>query len=162
MAISRKAHPGSYVRRAIIPAGMSVKDAAKQLGIGRPALSNFLNGKSALSPEMAIRLEKAFGADRKRLLDMQVAYDRQENRAWEKEVAVRAFVPSFLTIKARQIEDWADRDIERSHPPARAPAETGALDRQRPPPGRLPRLRQRSAQGLGWFRRSGRCHTLGP
>jgi len=44
---------------------MSVKDAAKRLGIGRPALSNFLNGKSALSPEMAVRLEKAFGADRK-------------------------------------------------------------------------------------------------
>lgn len=95
---------------------MSVKDAAKLLGIGRPALSNFLNGKSALSPEMAVRLEKAFGADRKRLLDMQVAFDQQKRRASEKEVAVRAFVPYFLTIKASQIEDWADKQINaRTH-----------------------------------------------
>jgi addiction module HigA family antidote len=111
-------HPGTYVRRTIIPAGMSVKDAAKLLGVGRPALSNFLNGNSALSPEMAIRLEKAFGADRNQLLDMQAAYERQERRASEKEVAVRAFVPNFLTIKARQIEDWADSQIDaRTHLP---------------------------------------------
>lgn len=110
------AHPGAYVRLNIIPAGMSVKDAAKRLGIGRPALSNFLNGKSALSPEMAVRLEKAFGANRKLLLDMQTSYDRQVRRAGEKEVAVRAFVPNFLTIKARQIEDWADSRIDaRTH-----------------------------------------------
>ena len=65
MATSSKAssHPGTFVRETVIPGGMSVKDAAKRLGIGRPALSNFLNGKSALSPEMALRLEKAFGAD---------------------------------------------------------------------------------------------------
>ncbi len=105
-------HPGTYVREAIIPTGMSVKDAAKRLGIGRPALSNFLNGNSVLSPEMAVRLEKAFGADRKRLLDMQAAYDQQKRAAGEKEVAVRAFVPSFLTIKASQIEAWAERQID--------------------------------------------------
>ncbi len=118
MTISSKpsAHPGAYIRLNIIPAGMSVKDAAKRLGIGRPALSNFLNGKSSLSPEMAVRLEKAFGADRKRLLDMQAAYDRQRERAGENEVAVRAFVPSFLTIKARKIEGWADSQLEaRTH-----------------------------------------------
>lgn len=105
-------HPGTYVRKSIIPVGMSVKDAAKRLGIGRPALSNFLNGKSSLSPEMAVRLAKAFGADRKRLLDMQAAYDRQELRGTEKEVAVRAFVPTFLTIKASEIQDWANSQID--------------------------------------------------
>lgn len=111
-------HPGTFVRETVIPAGMSVKDAAKRLGIGRPALSNFLNGKSALSPEMAVRLEKTFGADRKRLLDLQAVYDHQEQRTSEKEVTVRAFVPSFLTIKARQIEDWADHQIDaRTHLP---------------------------------------------
>jgi len=62
---------------------MSVKGAATRLGIGRPALSNFLNGKSALSTEMAVRLAKAFGADEKQLLDMQAVYDRQERRASE-------------------------------------------------------------------------------
>lgn len=109
-------HPGTYVRENVIPTGMSVKDTAKLLGIGRPALSNFLNGKSALSPEMAVRLEKTFGADKKRLLDMQVAYDQQKRSAREKEVTVRAFVPYFLTIKAMQIEDWADKQIDaRTH-----------------------------------------------
>jgi plasmid maintenance system antidote protein VapI len=87
---------------------MSVTEAAKWLGIGRPALSNFF---PSLSPEMAVRLQEAFGADRERLLDMQAAYDRQERRAGERAVAVRAFVPEFLTIKARQIEAWADKDI---------------------------------------------------
>lgn len=111
------AHPGGYVRQNIIPAGMSVKDAAERLGIGRPALSNFLNGNSALSPEMAVRLEKAFGADQKQLLDMQAAYDLQERRAGEREIAVRAFVPSFLTIMARQIETWAQNHIARTHLP---------------------------------------------
>lgn len=105
-------HPGTFVRKTVIPGGMSVKDAASRLGIGRPALSNFLNGKSALSPELAVRMEKAFGADRKRLLDMQAAHDRQKQRVGEKEIAVRAFVPSFLIIKARQIEDWANGQID--------------------------------------------------
>ena len=105
-------HPGTFVRERVIPSGMTVKDAATQLGISRPALSNFLNGNSALSPEMAIRLQKAFGADRQQLLDMQSAYDQQDRQASEKGVAVRAFVPDFLTIKARQIEGWADSQIE--------------------------------------------------
>jgi Plasmid maintenance system antidote protein len=51
-------HPGTYVRQTIIPSDMSVKEAAERLGVGRPALSNFLNGKSSLSPEMAVRLER--------------------------------------------------------------------------------------------------------
>ena len=111
-------HPGTFVRESVIPSGMTVKDAAKRLGIGRPALSNFLNGKSTLSPEMAVRLEKTFGADRQYLLDMQSAYDLQERHASERGVAVRPFVPSFLIIKARQIESWADSHIDaRTHLP---------------------------------------------
>lgn len=108
-------HPGLFVRESIIPAGMTVADAAKRLGIGRPALSNFLNGKSALSPEMAVRLEKTFDADRERLLGMQAAYERHEQRAGEKEIAVRKFVPPFLTVKAREIEQWAGGIDTRSH-----------------------------------------------
>ncbi|MCF8004463.1 MAG: HigA family addiction module antidote protein [Chromatiaceae bacterium] len=105
-------HPGAFVRATVIPPGMSVKDAAKRLSVSRPALSNFLNGKAALSPEMAVRLEKAFGADRKRLLDMQAAYDLKEQQAGDRDVAVRAFVPSFLTIKASQIDQWAGSQID--------------------------------------------------
>ena len=54
------AHPGIYVRKQVIPKGMTVTKAAELLGVGRPALSNFLNGKASLSPEMALRLERSF------------------------------------------------------------------------------------------------------
>ena len=56
-------HPGTHVKEKIIPKKLSIKKAAELLGLGRPALSNFLNGKAALSPEMALRLEKTFGAN---------------------------------------------------------------------------------------------------
>ena len=55
-------HPGLYIKSHVLPATVSVKEAAKLLGVGRPALSNLLNGKASLSPEMALRLEKTFGA----------------------------------------------------------------------------------------------------
>ena len=69
-------------------------------------------GNSLCPPKWRSGWRKAFGADRKRLFDMQAAYDRQERCVGEKEVAVRAFVPNFQTIKARQIEDWADGQID--------------------------------------------------
>ena len=105
-------HPGAYVREHVLPAGVTVKEAARLLGIGRPALSNFLNGKAALSPEMAMRLEQSFGADRQKLFDLQAEYDRRTSTAHDKAVAVRAYVPSVVIIKARQIEEWADGNLE--------------------------------------------------
>lgn len=69
-------HPGQFVRtRIIAPLALSVKDAAQALGIHRVALSRFLNEQATLSPEMAIRLEKAFGADMTHLMRMQNDYD---------------------------------------------------------------------------------------
>lgn len=100
-------HPGAYVKQNIIPAGVSVTEAAKLLGVGRPALSNFLNAKAALSCEMAARLEKAFGANKNDLLKMQTVFDLHTKNDNSKEAAVRAYVPSFLTITAHQIESWA-------------------------------------------------------
>lgn len=99
---------GEFIRQRVIPAGMSVKEAAGRLGVGRPALSNLLNGKAALSPNMAVRLEKSFGVDRQKLLEMQTAADRARRRGAEKAVVVRRYVPNFLSIKARQFESWAD------------------------------------------------------
>jgi addiction module HigA family antidote len=64
-------HPGVYIRNHIIPPKMAVKDAAKLLDSGRPALSNLLNGNADLSPEMASRSKKAFNADAEKLLKMQ-------------------------------------------------------------------------------------------
>jgi addiction module HigA family antidote len=69
-------HPGRFVRlNIIVPSGLSVKDAASALGVHRVALSRLLNEQAALSAEMAIRLEKAFGTDMARLMRMQSEYD---------------------------------------------------------------------------------------
>ena len=86
---------------------MSVTDAAKALGVGRPALSKLLNGRASLSSEMALRLEKTFGADRQNLLERQVTSHRERSIETDRTVAAGRFVPPFLSIKARQIEDWA-------------------------------------------------------
>ena len=107
-------HPGGFIREHIIPQGMSVTDAAKRLGVGRPALSNLLNANSSLSSDMVVRLGKTFGADRQKLLDLQAAFDLHDRRAEEKSIAVHAYVPVFLTIKAQQIQGWAD-DIDARH-----------------------------------------------
>lgn len=64
-------HPGSFVRTEIIgPMELSVTDAAKALGITRAALSTFLNVHSAPSPDMALRIEKAFGVSMDTLMRM--------------------------------------------------------------------------------------------
>lgn len=69
-------HPGPWLKaEALGPYHLSVKDAADHLRVARPTLSNMLNGKAALSPEMAIRFEKAFGVSARTLLRMQAAYD---------------------------------------------------------------------------------------
>src|SRR5260370_33314351 len=77
--------PGQFIKSEVIPPGISVNKAAEMIGVGRPALSNLLNGKAALSPEMALRLEKAFGVKRDLLLAKQKAYDEEQNRHLEKE-----------------------------------------------------------------------------
>ena len=71
---NNSAHPGPYVRGKL-PAELPVKEVAKRLGVGRPALSNFLNAKASLSREMAGRLAATFKLDADELLQMQAAYD---------------------------------------------------------------------------------------
>ena len=68
-------HPGKFVRANVIPDGVTVTKAAEMLGVGRVALSNFLNGKAALSEKMADRLRKTFDVDREALLEMQRRFD---------------------------------------------------------------------------------------
>src|SRR6266550_3007648 len=107
-------HPGSYIRQAVLPAELSVTAASRALGVGRPALSNLLNGNASLSPEMATRIEKAFGASSEVLLKMQADYDRSLVRDKEPALAVRSYVPSFMGIKAMQIEAWSERQEARA------------------------------------------------
>lgn len=61
LRVKNPSHPGAFVKAEIIaPLGLSVTQAARVLGVTRPALSAFLNERSSLSPEMALRIEKAF------------------------------------------------------------------------------------------------------
>ena len=107
----RATHPGSYIRDYVIPTGLSVTAAANRLGVGRPALSNLLNENSSLSVQMAIRLEKTFGADRQKLLELQAEFEARERRGEDKHIAVRTYVPPFLAIKARQIQQWSEHNL---------------------------------------------------
>ena len=86
-------HPGGFVRTEIIdPLSLSVTGAAEALGVTRPALSAFLNERSSLSPEMAIRIEKAFGVSMDTLMRMQNSYDISQARKREGEIKVARFV----------------------------------------------------------------------
>ena len=70
------AHPGSILKHDCIAAlGLSVNEAASFLGVSRPALSRVLNGRASVSPEMEIRISKAFGSRPEIWLKMQMAYD---------------------------------------------------------------------------------------
>jgi addiction module HigA family antidote len=90
--LAEPAHPGGFVKSEIIePHGLSVTDAARALGITRAALSAFLNQHSALSPEMALRLEKAFGMSMETLMRMQNSYDIAQARKREGEIKVEPF-----------------------------------------------------------------------
>lgn len=101
-------HPGRYVKENILPLGLTVTAAAKILGVGRPALTNFLNGKAALSPEMAHRLERAFGADRQRLLELQTKFDSAREPMYLQTTPAGVYAPAIHAIKAKEIERWAD------------------------------------------------------
>jgi antitoxin HigA-1 len=69
-------HPGELVREECLePLGLTVTAAARALGVTRKALSELTNGHSGISPEMAIRLAKAFGGAAETWLGMQMEYD---------------------------------------------------------------------------------------
>jgi antitoxin HigA-1 len=87
-------HPGAFVRAQIIePLKLSVTAAAHILGITRAALSTFLNGRSHLSPDMALRLEKAFGLSMDTLMKMQCAFDIAATRARAEKISVSRYMP---------------------------------------------------------------------
>lgn len=86
------AHPGGFVKSEIVEAlGLTVTDAAAALGVTRPALSALLNERAHLSPEMALRIEKAFGVSMDTLMRMQNSFDIAETRKREAEIKVALF-----------------------------------------------------------------------
>jgi addiction module HigA family antidote len=86
-------HPGNLIRTEIIePLGLSVTNAAEILNVRRATLSDLLHGKSSLTPEMALRIEKAFGPAMDHLLRMQLAYDVAQTRRRTREIVVKRYV----------------------------------------------------------------------
>jgi addiction module HigA family antidote len=76
MPMKNPPHPGESVRADCLePLGLTVTAAAKALGVSRQALNNVIHGQAAISPEMAIRLDKAFGGGADTWLRLQAAYD---------------------------------------------------------------------------------------
>ena len=89
------AHPGTIIRDEVLePLGLTVTAAAAALGVARPTLSNLLNARASLSPEMAIRVEKAFGPKADHLLRVQLAYDLAQIRQREGEIQVERYEPA--------------------------------------------------------------------
>lgn len=88
-------HVGAFIRDEILdPLGLSVSRAATVLGVRRATLSDLLNEKASLSPEMALRIEKAFGVRMDLLLNMQAGYDTANMRLHYDEIQVGRYEPT--------------------------------------------------------------------
>jgi addiction module HigA family antidote len=94
MTMHSPPHPGAFIRDEILDANdLTVTAAAGVLGVGRPALSNLLNSRADLSPEMALRIEKAFGIRMDTLMEMQLKYDLAIMRRASSKIRVKRFHP---------------------------------------------------------------------
>ncbi|WP_057461771.1 helix-turn-helix domain-containing protein [Pseudovibrio sp. POLY-S9] len=105
-------HIGTHIREQVIPVGMSVTTASKLLGVGRPALSNLLNGNASLSPEMAQKLERTFDVNAEELLGVQASMSATTSAAKGKAETSKVFVPVFMNVTSRDIEDWGKDRIK--------------------------------------------------
>jgi addiction module HigA family antidote len=94
MPMKNPPHPGEHVRfDCLEPLGLTVTEGAKVLGVSRQALNNLVNGKAGISPEMAIRLSKAFGGSPEVWLRMQLAFDLAQVRRRADEIKVKRVFP---------------------------------------------------------------------
>ncbi len=91
----KPSHPGAFIRTEVIDdLGLSVSRAADILGVRRATLSDLLNEKASLTPEMALRLEKAFRLSMEMLLQMQAWHDSTEMRKQAGKIKIEPFVPA--------------------------------------------------------------------
>ena len=93
MAMKNPVHPGELVRANIEDLRLSVAAAARALGVTRQQLYNVISTKSAVSPEMALRFEQAFGGAADMWLRMQAAYDLAQVRQNKGDLGVHRLVP---------------------------------------------------------------------
>ncbi len=94
MTMSDPPHPGRSIREnCLAPLGLNVTEAARILGVARHTLSRVLNGRAAISPEMAIRLEKAGWSNAEFWLRRQITYDLVQARKAENRIDVERYEP---------------------------------------------------------------------
>jgi len=94
-------HPGEIIRELCLKAlGLSVTDAAAELGVSRKTLSAILNGRAGISPEMALRLSKAFGSTPDHWLRMQNTYDLWRLRQKAKSLRVKRYATAAVETHA--------------------------------------------------------------
>jgi addiction module HigA family antidote len=93
MEMRNPVHPGLLVAECLNDLGLSVAEAAKGLGVTRQQLHNVIAGRSSVTPEMAIRFEKAFGSTADTWLRMQMNYDLAQTRRRASEIAVTRLTP---------------------------------------------------------------------
>ena len=92
MPMKNPPHVGRVIQHGIFePLGLSISKAADALGVRRATLSDLINGKAALTAEMALRLHKAFGPDIGHLLRMQAAYDAEQISKRAQTIKVRRY-----------------------------------------------------------------------
>ena len=95
MPMKNPPHPGELVKYDCLEAlGLSVTKGAAILGVSRQALSNLINGHTAITPEMAIRLEKAFGGTAESWLRMQLAYNLAQAQKQAAAINVKRYEPA--------------------------------------------------------------------
>ncbi|MFH0351742.1 MAG: HigA family addiction module antitoxin [Chromatiales bacterium] len=88
-------HPGDFLRMEVLePLQLDVMRTAEILGVRRATVSDLLNGKAGLSPEMALRWEKAFDVSMEMMLRMQAAYDAAQMRNLAGSVKVKRYEPA--------------------------------------------------------------------
>ena len=99
LRLANPAHPGQFITMEMFdPLGLSVTKAAEILGVRRATLSDVTNGKAAVSAEMALRLEKAFGVNMDLLLNMQAGYDAAQARMRSGRIKVKRFHPAGTRV----------------------------------------------------------------
>jgi addiction module HigA family antidote len=94
MQMKNPPHPGELVGDSLDELGVSISHAAKGLGITRQQLHNIIGGRSAVTPEMAIRLEKALGSTADTWLRMQMNYDLAQIRGRAASIHVKRLAPA--------------------------------------------------------------------
>ena len=94
MPMKNPPHPGRSIKSDCLePLGLTITEGAHVLGVARSTLSRVINEQASITPEMAIRLSKAFGSTPETWLKMQQAYDLAQMREKEPEIKVERYQP---------------------------------------------------------------------